>query len=337
MRSNAGWMALATEKTRGSDFAVGVAAVVLTLAGWAAVPLFLKHFTHSIDAWTSNGWRYAFAALFWAPVMVIGMSKRRIGARLWRAALIPAAINCIGQVCFTEAHYHIAPGLLTFSLRIEIVCVAIGAFILFPVERVIVRSGVYIGGLALVLIGTIGVILFGQSSLDADHLFGVGLALISGVCFAGYGLSVRRCIQRAPILDAFSIISVYTALVMVVLMLVFGERAGAGAMDLSATQFVLLMISSLVGIALGHTFYYLAIQRLGVAVASGVIQLQPVVVAAFSFFLFNELLTSWQWGSGAVAIIGAMLMLSVQRMTRRRLAANESPAESENAPAPAAH
>ncbi len=48
--------------------ATGAMTVTLTLIGWSSVPLFLRYFADSIDAWTSNGWRYGVSALLWAPV-----------------------------------------------------------------------------------------------------------------------------------------------------------------------------------------------------------------------------------------------------------------------------
>ena len=119
---------------------VGILTIVLTLLGWASVPLFLRHFADSIDAWTSNGWRYGFSALLWAPVLVIGFCRRRLPAGLWRAAIVPSIVNCAGQVTFVVAHYKIDPGLITFGLRSQMVFVAVGAYLLFPIERPIIRS-----------------------------------------------------------------------------------------------------------------------------------------------------------------------------------------------------
>ncbi|MHC4165165.1 MAG: EamA family transporter, partial [Planctomycetota bacterium] len=96
---------------------VGALTIMLTLLGWSSVPLFLRHFAESIDAWTSNGWRYGFSALLWAPVLLVAVSRRRLPAGLFRAAIVPSCINAMGQVSFTWAHYKIDPGLLTFGLR----------------------------------------------------------------------------------------------------------------------------------------------------------------------------------------------------------------------------
>src|ERR1043166_5389764 len=97
--------------------ATGVFFLLLTLAGWSASPLFLKYFVGQMDAWTSNGWRYSIAALFWLPILL-----RRIppGDRsgIWRAAIWPAIFNTTGQIAFAWVLYlHIDPGMMTFLLR----------------------------------------------------------------------------------------------------------------------------------------------------------------------------------------------------------------------------
>ena len=95
-------------------------------------------------------------------------------------------------------------------------------------------------------------------------------------------------------------------------MLALGHRGGLDAVALPGRDFVLLLVSAVIGIALGHVFYYMSIARLGVAVSSGVLQLHPFGVAIASFFLFGEILTPVQWGCGAMAVFGALLMVSVQ-------------------------
>ena len=110
---------------------LGVMCVLAALVGWSSIPLFLKHFSHSIDPWTSNGWRYGFSALFWSPVVVIGLARQSLPAGIWRAAFWPSAINCGAQVVFCWAHYKIEPGLLAFGLRSNIVFAVVGAALMF--------------------------------------------------------------------------------------------------------------------------------------------------------------------------------------------------------------
>jgi drug/metabolite transporter (DMT)-like permease len=234
-------------------------------------------------------------------------------ARLWKAAIVPSLFNASGQVLFTLAHYRIDPGLLTFGLRLQIVFVAVGAAMLFPAERRVVRSPVYIVGAALVLLGAMGTGILGDEPLIGASLSGFLMAITSGALFAGYALSVRKFMTGMHPVVAFAAISQYTAGAMLALMFAFGDRFGATALDLATDQFALLLLSAVIGIALGHVFYYISIANLGVAVAAGVIQLQPFCVGAASMLLFGEELTALQWTSGLMAVAGAVAMLLVQK------------------------
>ncbi|MCB9845325.1 MAG: DMT family transporter [Phycisphaeraceae bacterium] len=306
--------------------ALGVLTVVMTLVGWSSVPLFLRHFSHSIDAWTSNGWRYGAAAVFWLPWLIVAM-RAGLTAGVFRSAMVPTLFNAAGQAAFTSAHYLIDPGLLTFGLRVQIVFVMVGAAVMFPAERRVVRSGWFVAGLALLLVGTVATIITDDQFGQRNNALGVGLAMIAGVFFAAYALSVRRFMSRYPAVLSFSVISQFTAAIMVALMLVLGDRAGATAITrLDGANFAMLIASALIGIALGHVFYYLAIQRLGVAVSSGVIQLQPFLVGVGAAILLNEPLLPAQWLGGTCAVLGAAIILYAQaRLTRRGPRASSSP------------
>ena len=293
----------------------GVAFVVLTLLGWSSVPLFLKYFTDFIDAWTANGWRYAIAAVVLGPVLLIGAYRGTLPKGLWRAALVPSIFNCCGQSCFAWAHYYIDPGMLTFLLRFHIIFVTFGAYLLFATERGILRSMRFWAGIAVVFLGSVGVVLLAPESAagplhGAKLAFGTVLAILSGFFFAGYILSVRYFMDGVRSVTAFAAISSYTAAGLVTLMLLVGERSGLVALTLGAGQWGMLVVSSLVGIAFAHVFYYAGLARLGVSVSSGIILLQPVLTSTASYFVFGEQLTVWQWVCGLAALVGAGLILS---------------------------
>jgi len=297
---------------------VGLLTIVLTLLGWASVPLFLKHFSHSIDVWTSNGWRYGFSAVLWAPVLIIGLLRNTLPKGLWKAAVIPSIVNSAGQVTFVWAHYKIDPGLLTFGLRSQMIFVAVGAYLLFPPERRVIRSWSYLIGLVALMGGTSGALLLGEQKIEGAHAVGIILAVTSGMLFAGYGLAVRKYMEGFNSVVSFAAISQYTAAAMVVLMLLAGEDLGWRAAALPGSQFLLLLLSAVIGIAVGHVLYYTSIARLGVAVSAGVLQLHPFFVAVGSLLLFHERLRPAQWAGGCVAVAGALLMLSVQQRISRR-------------------
>ncbi|MDX2115882.1 MAG: DMT family transporter [Planctomycetota bacterium] len=309
--------------------ALGITLILTTLVGWSSVPLFIKHFASTIDLWTSNGWRYGFSAIIWAPTAILATLSGRADGRLWKAALTPSFFNAAGQTCFAWSFYEIDPGLATFGLRMQIVFVALGAYVLFSAERAVIRRPGYLAGALLVLAGTLGTLLLspgGSSTFETDHgqTFGFILAVLGGFFFACYALSVRYFMQGVSSITAFSVISQYTALIMVGLMMLLGTKGGATAFDLPAAQLGLLLLSAIIGIALGHVMYYAAIARLGVAVSSGVVQLQPVLVTAASWPLFGERMTPTQLACGVVAIFGAGLMLAVQHsLSKTRREARE--------------
>lgn len=297
----------------------GLLTVVLTLIGWSVTPLFIYYFAQEIDAWTSNGWRYGFAAFLWAPFLIYARVKGKLPAGLFLAAIVPGAINAVSQVAFTWAHYKIDPGLLTFGLRAQMVVVAFGAAILFPIERMAIRKPAFLAGLLLVVLGTGGTILFDDDFGQQSNTLGVLLALGAGAGFAGYALAVRWFMQGMNPLYSFAAISQYTAGGMIVLMLILGEERGALALEMRTDQFLWLLLSSVIGIALGHVLYYISIARLGVAVSTGVIQLQPFVVAILSYIWFGEVLDAPQWVAGTMAVTGAVTMLVVQHRVSRKL------------------
>jgi drug/metabolite transporter (DMT)-like permease len=316
--------------------ALGVFTVFMTLAGWSGVPLFITHLAKSIDVWTSNGWRYVISSLLWAPVLMVAAASMHGRERMkgvWRKALYPSLFNATGQAAFAWSFYNIDPATATFGLRMQLVFVSIGAYLMFPSERSFLRKPSALLGMLLVLIGIAGTLF----SADRGNLpevigdpakasFGILLSIIAGLLFAAYGLSVRKHMTGYHPVIAFAAISQYTSALLVGLMFVMAHDPVSGTRDFGLSVFQLspedmgyLAVSSVVGIALGHVFYYISLARLGVAVTSGVIQLQPFCVAIGQAVLFDKLITRWQWGFGFLAVVGALLLLGTQWiMTRRR-------------------
>lgn len=291
----------------------GLAYVSFTLFCWSSVPLFLKYFSKLTDGWATNGWRYGMSALFWIPVLVIVGLKGKLPRGLWRAALVPAAFNTAGQICFAWAPYYLNPGFLTFFLRMQIIFIAIGTYLIFPNERALLRSRVYWSGLIVVFAGAAGIGLLNPNVTEGNTLFGIGLALIAGAGFSGYSLGVKYHMQGVHPVFAFAAISNLTAAVLVTLMLIFSPTRGANVLEFSSFQLGMLILSAMLGIAISHVLYYAALNRLGVAVTAGVILLQPVIVSTAAYFLFDERLSRGQWACGIAAMGGAGIMLYAQQ------------------------
>lgn len=309
--------------------------IVLTLIGWTSIPNFLRWFKNDIDPWTANGWRYGFSALMWLPVLLLAWRRNTLPPGLFKKALIPSFFNIFAQICFGIAPYYVSPGLMTFSMRIQIIFVTLGAVIMFPAERRVIRTPGYIIGAIMVVGGTLAVILFKEGGIaqsgtlpNGDNpLLGIGLSVSAGLLYAGYALAVRKFMHGLPAFTAFSAVSQYTGAALVLAMLLFGDRMGMTLLDLSGFKIGMVLLSAIIGIGLGHTLYYASISRLGLAVSSGVVQLQPITVSLVAWWLLGEQLTPLQWITGVIAIIGAGIILVTQHRMARQVAISAEPAD----------
>ncbi|QOJ00401.1 MAG: hypothetical protein HRU70_07830 [Phycisphaeraceae bacterium] len=333
--------------SQGSGRFTGALLVVLTLACWTTIPLYLAHLKGIpdpasapgpdgsrpplVDPWTANGWRYGFSTLLWIPPLLAAWWWGRWPRGLWRAALWPSVFNIGAQICFGIAPYFVSPGLMTFSLRLNMVFVTVGAALLFAAERRIIRTRGFLLGLAMLLAGTALTVLLQPGGLGGATGVGVLLSFGSAALYAAYALSVRTWMHGMPPMLAFAAVSQYTGLALVVLMLFFGTRGvgpdgapdvvrGLNALRLPGgalgAEFGMLLLFAVVGIGLGHTLYYHSINRLGLAVSAGVVQLQPVTVSLGAILIFpnnpEQHLSGFQWLTGLLAIAGAGVMLFTQ-------------------------
>ncbi len=301
---------------------VGIACAILTLGGWSVTPVFIGMLVDHIDAWTSNGWRYGLAALTWLPFLLIARRRGKLPEGIMKKAFVPACINAISQSAFTYAFYLIDPTLVVIALRFQIVAVAIGAAIMFASERLIIRTRFFIIGATLATLGIMGVLilkLIDRGAGESEHLVGgVLLAMAAGVGYGGYALSVRKYMRGISSPLAFAAISQYTAVAMIIMMVTLSSSRGMTVPSLSGGLLFILFISTYTGIAGSHVLYYIAIQRIGVAVSTAVLQLQPLGVGIIAYFALGEVLTIPQWACGFVAIAGAAMCIWVQHKMRER-------------------
>ncbi|MCG8408582.1 MAG: DMT family transporter [Phycisphaerales bacterium] len=295
----------------------GIICVTITLLGWSSVLLFLRHLHTEIDGWTANGWRYGMCALVLLPMVLAKQAQGQVQASIWWRAIVPAVFNCFGQVCFGFSVYYIEPGLAGFLLRVALISSTLGAFVLFADERPLLRSPIFWGGMFLVAAGSVGTVALGIHPIQGATARGVLLGAAAGAFFGLYGVSVRYWMRGVPSVLSFAAISNYTALVMVGLMLCYSETQGGAVFDLSPMNLTFLVLSAFLGIAIGHIAYYASIARLGVAVASAVVQLAPFIGGAASVFVFGEILTLGQWGSGLIMLVGSALLLCAERRRPR--------------------
>ena len=289
-----------------------VATLALTgsILCWSTVPIFLKYFTSFIDGWVANGMRYPFAALLYIPWLIAFRRAGHLSRHTWKLALLPASINVVSQILWAWTPYFIDPGLIAFLVRLSTLWTVLGSFILFKDERTLARSWMFWAGFFFAVCGFITMTFGMHHSFGKTTGTGIVLVLLTSIGWAGYQLSVRRNMQNIDSRVAFGMISLLTSIGLLSCMFIFGDTNRAVQMPLHVT--VLVFLSGLIGIAAAHLLFYIAIKRIGIAIASSASLASAFLTAAFSWFLFHETLTSLQWLAGVGLIIGGILLTRSQ-------------------------
>ena len=283
---------------------------------WSTIPLFLRSFRHEIDVWTANGVRYPFSMLLWLGPLLYFYSRKRVPSNVWRLALAPSFINLFGQTFFAMTPYYLEPALMMFLGRISILF-AIGlSLFLFADEAPLIRSKIFWIGACICLGGFIGMNVLSESLSSSVTTKGLLILLCFAFFMAMYGVSVRYWMQGIDPWISFPVICIYTSIGLFALMWMFGEPARL--LDMTPGRVSVLAVSAVLGIALGHTFYYYALEHIGVSICAGVSLISPFLTAIGSYFIFQEILSVGQWVSGVLIFVGAMCLLSAQRHLGKR-------------------
>ena len=100
-----------------------------------------------------------------------------------------------------------------------------------------------------------------------------------------------------------------------ILTILFGNVTDC--MHIGFWQWICVVVSGIIGLALGHVLYYVAIQRIGATIPSLVILAQPFIVLAISYFIFAESLNFIQLLFGAVLLAGSALAIWAQQYLKK--------------------
>ena len=280
---------------------------LLALACWCIGPLFIKQLTFSLDSWSQNSLRYSTAALFLLPYLIFAYKKGYVEKAIWKKAIFPAATNILMQSLWAAAFYYIDPGLMTLLAKSSILWIAGFSFIFFSDERPLLKSKRFWAGFLLTLCGIVGVMLFKQDFTAKGNLIGIILTLIASICWAFYTISAKIAFKDSNSIVGFSVLSIYTAVILAILAFIFGKPAAC--LTMGTSPWACVIISAITAIAFSHTLYYAAIKRIGATIPSMILLTQPLFILLISGVLFGETLNIWQWLFGFVLITGAAMAI----------------------------
>ncbi|MGD0552128.1 MAG: DMT family transporter [Sedimentisphaerales bacterium] len=280
-----------------------------TLVCWASAPLFIKYLTGYLDLWTQNLLRYVAACLFWLPILLIAAKKGQLPKAVWKRALLPFIPNIFMQNLWTAAFYHIDPGLASLLSMTAFLWAIILSVIFFADERHHLSNRLFWLSIFLSILGLLGVVFFNPAFTMSYTIIGISVTLLYGLLWGIYAVSVKVAFRGIDSRIGFSVVSIYTIVVLVILEIFMGQPGKCLEMPFSG--WFAIIISGITGIALGHVFYYMSLRRLGATTPSLVQLAQPFIVVVISYFVFSEKLSVPQLVFGVVLVAGsAMAILS---------------------------
>ncbi|MBA2242321.1 MAG: DMT family transporter [Chthoniobacterales bacterium] len=298
---------------RRQEFSKGYAAIFGTVLIWSTPSLFMFYLNRFYDPYAQNFYRYSIACLAVLPFAFYPFERKaaRLDLSLLLACFLVALPNVVHQITQVMALFYMGPGVYAIFMRSTVIMTAVGALVFFPEERWVIRQWQFQLGTVLGMLGAVGVLWF-QPGWEAGHvpLYGVAIAFVSALCWALYGVLVKRPSAALGSVRSFGVISFLTSMLLLPLTLVFGKIATP--FQVSSHVNLILVVSAVTCISVAHVLYYVAIRELGVALSQTLQLLCPLFALALSAWLFGERLTLLQLWSAGILLLGAFLAMRVK-------------------------
>lgn len=290
---------------------IGISALLANVACWGVVPVMLRGLTNDIDAWTANGIRYPIAALLYWPILWRFHRQNLIDRKTLIRCMVPAFFSLSGQIFWALSFYHLAASVVAFGVRSSIVWTLLAGMIVFSEERrLLTKPRFYLGLIVAVCGCTVLLLVRNRQSLVQITPLGIVLMLVCGILFGFYAVSIRYFVQDIPSILSVGIVANYVS-VGTVCLLPLGDLADFKS--LTTSNWFMVVLSSILGIALGHLLLYTAVNRLGPSIAASVQSLSPFITATVAFGFLHEQLTLPQWVAGTAIVVGAVILLSIKK------------------------
>ncbi len=163
-------------------------------------------------------------------------------------------------------------------------------------------TAMFMLGLVIALAGTISVI--GSSlNLDAQHLKGDVLGVITAMFYTGYILSIKTLREKFPV----SVIMAWSALMMAAMLLPFALLSGETLWPQTIHGWMILAGLGVISHAGGQSMIAYALAHLPAQFSSVGLLLQPVIATAIAWQLFGETVSPLQYLGGALVIAGILV------------------------------
>ncbi len=280
----------------------------------------LRGLTTALDPWTVNGFRYPMAAVLYWPVLLAAHRQGLVDRTVWQRCMVPAAFALAAQVLWGLAPYFLAASSIGFFARMSAVWTVAAAMVFYRDERVLLRSLTFYLGAFLTVIGFL-ILAVSRGQVGGEVTWaGITIMLFWSFFFGMYGASVRHYLRGIHPLIGFAIVSQMVGACTFSAMWMLGHPQQL--LQQSWQTGVLLVSSSVLGIAMGHFFLFTSVQRLGAAIPACVGSVTPFLTVALAFVFLGESLTAIQWVAGITLVSGAIVIMGNQAMVVRSIRAS---------------
>ena len=282
--------------------------IVVATFIWIWATIIIKFLSPHFDVYTQNFYRYLATAVVLIPVNLIYLRKEFLHSLRNIGQFFPAVFLLLGfQTLWVTGIYLLEPTMVALISKSSILFVALFSFILFPDERKIMCSRVFITGSLMAVLGVIGVIV-GKSNLQLGS-FGPGVLviLLGSVLWAVYMITVKRIVRKTDTLVSACIIFSLAVPFFFVLSLLFGDIGSV--LKAPAGVNTVLLVSGIFCVGIANAFNYKSIKLIGTTISSNFVLITPFFTAILSYFIFGEILNFWQILSGIVLVAGCILLL----------------------------
>jgi drug/metabolite transporter (DMT)-like permease len=290
-----------------------VAAVTVVILCWGCVPIMLRQLTHTIDPWVANSIRYPLSAILFWPVLIYFYHRGTLTRQVIRQCMVPAICALASQILWALAPYYLPASPIGFLARLSMLFSILFAMLWVREERKLLHIRQFHYGLLATTVGFLLLSLGAGFQTEDFSLTGLLIMLGFSVLIGLYVVSVRTYLHGIHPILSFGVIAQMVSLGVLVLAIIPGNWQVLS--HLPTSSWILLIISSVLGIATAHTLMYTAIHRLGTSVTAGIQNLTPLITALLAILLLHERLSVIQWLGGLMILLGSAWLLQAHKKT----------------------
>jgi len=164
-----------------------------------------------------------------------------------------------------------------------------------------------------VVISVVGAVIIGAGdfALEKEALFGDGLALVGGMCAAGYILLGRNLRKRCSLLAYIALCYGFAALILWVIVIICGFPITGFSHTTVAAFWGMALFSQVIG----HSTYNWALGYLSAGMVAVSLLGEPVVSTILAYYLFDEGLTMFKIVGGICILSAIYLAASGEKQT----------------------